>query len=533
MVRNIAFQGEGRAGKKPLIYIPYTAIKFSLKDILLERRLFVSDIYLYRPDVDLLILRNFLSREAGRLASSVQSVRKPDINFFVKAMKLGLGPNVTGPVVSDFNVKISGYSFASSGKVRRGKLSFNYNFKASLSRTSLLLEKLELSGGGLFMQLWGSQENKVFKLNGFAFFHDALILDLDFIGEYSFNELNIERLKFSLNNNPLSVKGDIRFSGQPALDLFISSEAKGIKAEVKGRLKNNYFISNINFSSQRFFCVLNDLIFYYGQYPYLAASLKEASFIFKDNGNMHRLIFSRLNAFLDLKDEKVKYARFRSAFYGGRLDGKARLAVSRPQSGFSCILRIKNAKADELNTIFSYLSNIKGGLSSLIYFKNQPVLSLKAQTVVRNGTLENSGFLNWLSGYFSLPELKKIRFGILYFNTVLSPEEADFSDIRLTSGEIKLRGFFNLNRYGLVSSKLSLDFKAGLLQRSRKFTALLRMLGKRLNEVIFDFQLSGKLQSLNFQWLDSDFKRRLRRKIPDFIERGLDKKIESFVRSLQ
>jgi len=56
-------------------------------------------------------------------------------------------------------------------------------------------------------------------------------------------------------------------------------------------------------------------------------------------------------------------------------------------------------------------------------------------------------------------------------------------------------------------------------------------LGDELDYLEFDFQLSGLKDAVNFKWLESEFKARLRESIPGFIERGLERKVEDVIRS--
>ena len=90
-------------------------------------------------------------------------------------------------------------------------------------------------------------------------------------------------------------------------------------------------------------------------------------------------------------------------------------------------------------------------------------------------------------------------------------------------------GYYRLQENDLVSSKVSLELERNLLKSSAKFRPLLKLLGKDASNLKFDFQLSGTTNSLNFRWLESDFKQRLRDSIPDFIERQIEKKVEEIL----
>ena len=48
----------------------------------------------------------------------------------------------------------------------------------------------------------------------------------------------------------------------------------------------------------------------------------------------------------------------------------------------------------------------------------------------------------------------------------------------------------------------------------------------------FDFKLSGELETMNFLWLESAFKKRLQDAIPGFIERKIERDIEKAIESI-
>jgi hypothetical protein len=55
---------------------------------------------------------------------------------------------------------------------------------------------------------------------------------------------------------------------------------------------------------------------------------------------------------------------------------------------------------------------------------------------------------------------------------------------------------------------------------------------KDAEAVNFAFQLSGLYKSPNFKWLESDFKDKIKKMLPGFMERGIEKKIERAVQSI-
>ena len=95
-----------------------------------------------------------------------------------------------------------------------------------------------------------------------------------------------------------------------------------------------------------------------------------------------------------------------------------------------------------------------------------------------------------------------------------------------------MQGYYRLFVNDLVSSKLSLGLSRRILETSPKFKSLLKLLGKEFSALDFNFQLSGSYNELNFKWLDSDFKEKLKERIPDFMERGIERKIKAITESV-
>ena len=45
----------------------------------------------------------------------------------------------------------------------------------------------------------------------------------------------------------------------------------------------------------------------------------------------------------------------------------------------------------------------------------------------------------------------------------------------------------------------------------------------------FDFQLSGNLSTMNFQWLPSEVKEKIQMRIPDFVERMIERNVDALM----
>ena len=99
----------------------------------------------------------------------------------------------------------------------------------------------------------------------------------------------------------------------------------------------------------------------------------------------------------------------------------------------------------------------------------------------------------------------------------------------LDSQDVDLNGYFKLGLNDFVSSKMSLALTKPLLAESPKFTRLLKLVSPDFDALTFKFQLSGILDRMNFKWLRSDLKRELQERIPNFIERKIERDVQAAI----
>ena len=587
--------------QNPSLFLPTICMKLSLWEVAIKKRLSVSDIYIYEPKADYLKFRLFLKDNFKQIMAFIHSLPKQDINLFIKKMELDFPKEDIGfkYLTADFTLKIKGSSVSSFGSINRNmtgntgmKFPLRYGFAASWTQDGISLENLELQRENFYSQLKGSYKGNVFRLSGFAFMNtlfkeseheesalntlegfrfsdgstgvplvsrlpqaNLFILDIDCRGNFTFPKLQIEHLQFSLNNNPVSLKGNIFLSDPISLDLAISSYLTNLKYEqagdiekvelkIKGTLKENVFnsggILNLDsikkkkggFPLERLELAFNGLTFYFAQYPNLKMHLGDSNLFLQTDKNEYKVFLKNLNAIFYLRDEKFKFVDFNSPFYDGFLRGRARIDTAKWPPIVTSMVRLRNVSANKLDGLLIHFSKFHGKLASQMYFSNFPRIFLKGNMVMQKGYLYNLQFFKWLADFFDLPALKKISFKRAASNFLVNEEGVSLREMSLESKDVNLNGYFSLGHNDLVSSKISLAFTRGLLQESSKFTPLLKLLGKDVHNLVFDFQLSGNLHKMNFQWLQSDFKRRIQASIPHFMERKIDRNIGNIIEPL-
>jgi hypothetical protein len=151
---------------------------------------------------------------------------------------------------------------------------------------------------------------------------------------------------------------------------------------------------------------------------------------------------------------------------------------------------------------------------------------------IRKGYIMNFEFFKWLADFFNLPSLKRVDFGRATTNFTVNEKGASLLKMRLESQDVNVKGYFGLGQDSMVSSKLFLSLSRRKLKESPKFTPVLRLVSPELNSLSFDFQLSGNLNTMNFQWLESTFKNELQDAIPGFIQRKIERTVEEAISTI-
>ena len=605
-LKNVTLSENSTPGSENILSIPLVMIRFSLVKSLAQGKLLITDICVYDSNARYSKFRDFVKYNFKQIWQFFLDLPRQDIRFMVKDAKFHLARENGGPgyVNSRFFLKIKDNSFFGYGSFNRDLLGhfpgipLDFIFKGNLEKDGATVDNLEIIRENVYAKLWGSVHDYLLKFNGFSFLNttfkehayyepfltlrerfenflrgfpaepkslempkvDMFLLDLDGRIDFHLPKIDIQRLRFSLNNSPMSLTGKVNFTlDQPLeLDLLYStsfSQLKNWTAEsptlkkidiaLKGSLKDSVFKGNSNIKFdflkknsesnlplEDFTASLQGLDFSFKQFPSLTASVKGLDIFCRTDTRDYEVGLQYLGLAMDLKNPLVKFAEFESRFYDGGLKGRVWLDMSSAPPHITSFLRIENASANKLQGIVEHFSKVHGQISGQMRFRNFPELNLKGGLVVNQGYIENFEFLKWLAGFFDLPSVRKIEFPQAVLNFSADPEGVGLSNIRLDSSDIDIGGGFHLGTNDMVNSKLSLTCSRHLLQSSVKFRPLLRLVSKQTDELTFEFRLSGNLHKMNFLWLESDFKRKLRDAIPGFMERSVERKIEESLQPL-
>ena len=557
IVRDLVIS-ENKAGEgKQILKIPTIHATFSLSRLVSDKEFYISVIHCFALKADYNEFLNFLKNNLPNLLDSIRRLLKENMTFSIKGARLYSTRN-DGHVSSikiDSFIKLTGNNLFASGVVEKNK----YTLTGVLMPNALEVEKFELTNGNLHCGLWGWVGSTT-ELKGFIFVNNPdmnlFMLDIDTKIKFDLPLVKVENLSFTINNNPVKLSGKMFLSKPFSCDLTLSSNFRGMENNPDSPLKNINLIASL--SSQKDDSLrINSIIkinfpekdIIHEPLEKIQIHLKDLNISYKEPGALN-VRAKEINIFLrapdtlyaiDLKEPHGKInnlannsrlLRFSSRFYDGTLEGRSQAALNGFKPFINASLNINEADAAKMGDISEHFPEMSGKLSSWIFFNNYPQPVLKGNLLISNGSLDNSDFFKWLGGIFNLPSIKKVAFTSVSSDFIADNSGFDLKNIRLDTDDVKLRGNFKIGENDLVSSKISVTFATMLLQRSQKFTPLLNLLDTKPEFLDFNFQLSGDLHKMNFQWLRSDFKDELQRKIPNFVKRGLEKKAEKMFESI-
>ncbi|MBU1924609.1 MAG: hypothetical protein KKB82_01650, partial [Candidatus Omnitrophica bacterium] len=391
------------------------------------------------------------------------------------------------------------------------------------------------------------------------------IFDIKCVLKTHRDHLEIKNINFYFNNHPVNISGDWAWGKEPALNLALlclpknpgSLSAKRIKKigiKAAFAFKETVFDAKMlteilkgdsaNQCKQAIETTFKDATLRLLAKFNLKLSAQRLFCSYSENDEPYAFALKNFESVFDCFSSEVFNVKFKSMFLEGGLYGKAKLSFQDRVLKPDIFLQITKVNAKDLSSIIYPAFSVYGGLFSSLKdkingkifcranYKPEHIPRWQGQIAIQNGYLEDFQFSNWLADFFDITELKKIDFKTILFRFLIAGKAVKLEQISLDSEKVQLGGDFYLKENGLIEGKLSLNLPAVILKTSPKFNLLLALIGNAALQVGFDFQISGACDAINFKWLESDFKNRLQKILPGFIERGIEKKIERIMRDI-
>lgn len=477
-------------------------------------------------------------------------------------------------------------------RVARG-FPLEYDFKGILIDNGFLIDNLAFKRKNFYGKLWGSFQHRQLRLNGFSFIDtypreeyepltqrlpdrvraylarvkesslgsgislddkDVYIIDMDGLADFLPYRVSIRHFDFDYNGIPASLKGEILFSDVPSLDLDIAlypAKARTLRVKniekvslhLAGTLEGKVFTSSSdidmsvdfnkaetpNFPLERIEGDLEDFRLSLDQYARPLMRLGKGDMTIKIDENVHRLYLENLEVSYNALDKKLRLFEIRAPFYDGRLSGKLWIIADPSSKKMNAAVTLNDVDVGRLDDLFIHFAKAEGRLSGKVNFTTWPRPGFDGGFTIYDGQLKKFEFFQWIANTFHLPSLRKVDFQEVSAAFSADADDLKFHDIRLKAQDVDINGYFHIDRHNLVSSYLSLGFSRRLLGESPKFRPILKIFGDDVPIVVFDFQLSGRQDAMNFQWLPSEHKRRIQERIPDFVERIIERNVDEMI----
>jgi hypothetical protein len=480
-------------------------------------------------------------------------------------------------------VKIERIFLLNKGRpVIREVMPLAYNCELFSTKDGFEVEKLEIKRHNIYSKLWGNYRGGTLQLNGFLytghFFAEAPglryrqkifdqnlgftrkdlsakvigsspldlnIFDIACTAKIAYPKIEIKPLSFSLGNVPLSINGEFILGDPVQADLLLQSfpdkhdgrdsDRRFFDVSAQGVLRQGIYNGKCIFdyagkSGQsvvpgRVVLDFKNLEFHYAHDDSLKMSAEKINFSQTAKTYKRDLEFSNFNARFGLKDEKTKTFSLDSRLYDGLASADGHLDLSGSQAVWDLDTVVRAVTAAKLASLVKQFGDIEGRLNSRFHWHWDQSSMLKGRIAVKGGKLNDYDFFVWLAGTFGLEELRRVNFDFLSLGFFIDDTALKLDNINLKSKRIAARGYYGVNR-GMVASKIALAIPRDELAKSEKFKPLVKLVGRNMPLFDFDFQLSGPAEAMNFKWLDSEFKDKLKKAIPGFVERGIERQVE-------
>src|SRR3989338_6018650 len=391
---------------------------------------------------------------------------------------------------------------------------------------------------------------------------DLYIIDMDCLARISLPRVDLERLNFNLNDVPVTVKGALLFNEPFSADLDIGLDParsknfpvknlNKIQWHMAGASDGKVFTSdsdvrvsfdkakNPNFPIEKIDSSFKGLRFLLDQYARPSARLSRAETTITVGEDIHKLTLENAVISLNALNRTLRLVEIKSPFYGGKLAGKVWLTIGQavPKIDVPSTLGIKvdgtvalsDGDVRQLDELFFDFARAEGRLFGRVHLTSVPRLNLDGQFDMYNGRLKNFAFFQWLADTFNLPSLQQVDFKQVSSGFTADLDALKFKGILLSSENVNISGDFAIDKNSLVTSYLSLAFSKKLLDESAKFRPILKIFGEDIPMVVFDFQLAGRQEALNFKWMPSPHKAMIQERIPNFVERIIERRIDKMM----
>ncbi|MFH1062146.1 MAG: hypothetical protein V1747_04580 [Candidatus Omnitrophota bacterium] len=621
ILKDVDVKGDSTNSEYLPLSIKRITLVFSLKELIRNKQIVISKLYLIKPKVDLFEYPLFLKESIDGIVEIINLLaqgrplkiiledsqyileRKGEASRAIIAnIKLKIGPGFKIVSFGDINLRMLSSALS---QIKQTDNFFaqpvKYHFFGTIAPQGFLIDTLDFETNNFQASLKGSLNKGVLTLNGFSIVEDFYkhkyrinkenelvtyirnllvykripqkvnasptslnIFDINCIIRFASKKINLEQASFVINNIPVKMRADIDFLEKTALNLSLSTfdqqapekrknnpqsldldfSCSATKGSLDGKINVGFLKGSVNnYSVQILKALFNKASFGLTPDQRIKFFVKEIILEYKAD-EIYDFSLNNFNLLCNFINKDLKVALFDSDIYDGKLAGQVYLDMSARPVKTKCMLKVEDVSANEMETVLLSLfgayrklqakltGKIDGKFACNLDYDSYPKAQLKGHVEIKNGYLENVRFFVWLAEFFNIDSLKTVDFANISAKFLVTDDMAMLEDIDLASEKVNLAGNFIIKNNEMLSSRLSISLAKELLTQSPKFQLLLGLIRNDADSVNFAFQLSGLYKSPNFKWLESDFKDKIKKILPGFLERGIEKKIERAIQSI-
>ena len=526
IVDNITITPARNTPPQPMLQVRRAQLGFSFPLLSARGKIHLSRMALDHPVVRLPALKSYLARNGARILAEFRSLPDADmqINLTRASFYILDDKKTDAPVILDMDLGLKNGQFT-----------------------------VKLKDQSSFLQLWGGTSPGELDARGFMFYDGPLspvpvyVLDINTHARINGRALSLDHLSFTINDDSVAAKGSFllnapfTFAASLAwrrTPAHVTPQApwKAISTHVHGRLIRQAVVADGD---------INMALLPQGQYP-----LQDVRLTFKAlqatliNDKLWRLKSSHAgiellagktrhrisldNVFAGISPERN--ARFNATascgLYGGTLKGRIDVDGAQEPWQTSARANIDGVNIHRLSEADAYFDRCEGELAGVFDWRGPRDLLFNGTVALRQGDLKGLDLLPWnVPELFQMPSLNHLSHAELSLRFMLSGPMKTIDNIKLRSDIIGLDGFFHLTADERVASQMAILFSAQALGESPVGQKILTLVPNAWT-LPFEFRLSGNLHRMNFQWMDSPFKRKIEQHLPAFIRRSIERKID-------
>jgi len=426
----------------------------------------VFDVTLYPSTINYYSFSRFIE---GNFTKIVQFIKNsPSGNMVVRVKKSLLDFNrkeQSDYVAMELHLSIQGDELEGEGMLRTDEYEYKdpisndfvrvtkgwplfYKFKGQMVSDGLDISQLIIKSDSHYAKLWGNVRGGDLAVNGFAFMDttkynseylsrsttlfsnkissdnelintDVFMLDIDAKMKLTFPNIDISYLNFSMNNYPVTLKGNISLRHPLTLnaDLSIfkpsSTGNRGIsfekvtmqlvsqwqKYKITTDGKINFEFDNqrvVGFSPESVHIDFNDLVYRHGTKRRSSVQLKNCKIAYWINDNEHKILIRNYKAKTTMQKDGLKSIVFNALFYDGLLNGEVWVDVTQSPAKITSQFELNDIDTATLEELFGHVAKFNGRMSTSMSFTNTPQAHLDGNISIKDGKMTDFDFFNWV-----------------------------------------------------------------------------------------------------------------------------------------